>query len=123
MRAHWSTVPHNIVGLRQKLLTQKARPVEERCVLCHKSRGSLVAATRPCPESLAGIALPCAAGRAEAAHAPRGDEPPLLNLWEAYHQSPPVPWRLLMRQPFVLWALLLLVCLFLREVMYSLRGW
>ena len=97
--------------------------MEDRCVLCNKPLGSLVAATRPCPESIAGIALPCAAWRAEVEHAPRGEEPPLPNLWEAYHQSPPVPWRLLLRQPFVLWGLLLLVCLLLREVIYSLRGW
>jgi hypothetical protein len=107
----------------RKLLTQKAHPVEDRCVLCNKPLASLVAATRPCPESIAGIALPCATWQAEAEHAPREEEPPLPNLWEAYHQSPPVPWRLLRRQPFVLWGLLLLVCLLLREVMYSLRGW
>ena len=101
----------------------KAHPVEDRCVLCNKSLESLVAATRPCPESIAGIALPCAAWRAEVEHALRGEEPPLPNLWEAYHQSPPVPWRQLLRQPFVLWGLLLLVCLLLREMMYSLRGW
>ena len=73
--------------------------MEDRCVLCNKPLGSLVAATRPCPESIAGIALPCAAWRAEAEHAPQGEEPPLPNLWEAYHQSSPVPWRLLLRQP------------------------
>ena len=97
--------------------------MEERCVLCNKSLESLVAATHPCSESIAGIALPCAAWRAEAEPAPRGEEPPLPNLWETYHQSAPVPWGLLLRQPFVLWGLLLLVCLLLREVMYSLRGW
>ena len=82
-----------------------------------------MAAAHPCPESIAGLALPCATRRAEAEHAPQGTEPPLPNLWEAYQQSPPVPWRQLLRQPFVLWGLLLLVCLLLREVMYSLRGW
>ena len=97
--------------------------MEDTCVLCNKPLGNLVTATRPCPESLAGIAPPCAAWRAAAEHAPRGEEPSLPNLWEAYHQSPPVPWRLLRRQPFVLWGLLLLVCLLLREVMYSWRAW
>ena len=82
-----------------------------------------MAASRPCPECIAGIALPGAAWRAEVEHAPREEGPPLPNLWEAYHQSPPVPWRLLLRQPFVLWGLLVLVCLLLREVMYSLHGW
>jgi hypothetical protein len=72
---------------------------------------------------MAGHALPCAAGHEKAEYTPQGDTPPFLNLWEAYHQSPPVSWRQLLRQPFVLWALLLLVCLFLREALYSLRGW
>ena len=93
--------------------------MQDRCVLCNKHIGSIAAATRPCPESIAGIALPCA----EAAFAPRGEEAPLLNLWEASQYSPRVPWRLLLRRPFVLWSLLLLVGLFIREVMYSLRGW
>ena len=100
----------------------KVHPVEDRCVLCNKPLESLVAATRPCPESIAGMALPCAAWRAQVERAPRGERPPLPNLWEAYQQSPVVPWRLLLRQPFVLWGLLLLVCLLLREVMYSLGG-
>ena len=82
-----------------------------------------MAATRPCPESIAGIALPCATWRPEAEHVSPGEKPPLPNLWEAYHQSPPVPWRLLLRQPFVLWSLLMLAGLFLHEVMCSLRGW
>jgi len=82
-----------------------------------------MAATHLCPESIAGIALPGVTRRAEVDPAPPGDEPPVPSLWEAYHQSPPVPWKLLRRQPFVLWGLLLLVCLLLREVIYSLRGW
>ena len=119
----WKKVVRPRLVLRQwQLLTQKVHPVE-RCVLCNKSLESLVAATRPCPASIAGIALPCAAWRAEVEHAPRGEEPPGPNLWGAYDQSPPVPWRLLLRQPFVLWGLLLLICLLIREVMYSWRGW
>jgi hypothetical protein len=118
----WVTRPH-LVPRQLRLLTQKARPVEDRCVLCNKPLGSILAATRPCPESIAGIALPCAERRAQGAPAPRGEEPPLLNLWAAYHHSPRVPWRLLLRQRFVLWCLLLLVCLFIREVLYSFRGW
>src|SRR5262245_13965653 len=111
-----------LVLRQRRLLAEKAHPVEDRCVLCNKSFGSLVVAARPCPESIAGIALPCAAWRAQIEHAPRGEESPVPNLWEAYQQSRPVAWRLLLRQPFVLWGLLLLVCLLLREVMYSLRG-
>ena len=97
--------------------------MEDRCVLCNKPVESLGAATLPCPESIAGIALPCAAGRQETAQAPRGDGPLVLNMWEAYQHSPPVPWRLLLRQPFVLWSLLVLVGLLIREVVCSLRGW
>jgi len=109
--------------IQPRLLTKKAHTVEDRCVLCNKPVDSIVAATHPCPESIAGIALPCAAWREETDQAPQGDDPPLLNRWEAYHHSPPVPWRLLLRQPFVLWSFLLLVCLFIYEVMCSLRGW
>jgi len=97
--------------------------VEDRCVLCNKPRENIVAVTHPCPESVAGIALPCAAWREETELTPWGDAPPLLHIWEAYQQSPPVPWRLLLRQPFVLWSLLVLMGLFLHEVMCSLRGW
>jgi len=106
-------------------------------VLCNKPIESIVAATPPCPESIAGIALPCVAWREETEQAPRGDGPPVggdglpvggdgpsvLNRWEAYHHSPPVPWRLLLRQPVVRWSLLVLVCLLIHEVMCSLRGW
>ena len=106
-----------------RLLTKKARTVEERCVLCNKPIDSIVAATHSCPESIAGIILPCAAWREETDQVSQGDDPSLLNLWEAYHQSPAVPWRLLLRQPLVLWSLLLLVCLLVHEVMCSLRGW
>ena len=97
--------------------------MEDRCVLCNKPIESIVAATPPCPESIAGIALPCAAGREETEQALRGDRPPLLNMWEAYHHSPPVPWRQLLRQPLVRWSLFLLVGLLIHEVMCSLRGW
>ena len=97
--------------------------MKDRCVLCNKSIESIVAATHPCPESIAGIALPCATWHQETEPAPQGDHPPLLNMWEAYHLSPPVPWGLLLRQPLVRWALLVLVGLFLHEVMRSLRGW
>ena len=97
--------------------------MEEKCVLCNRPLADLGAATRPCPESIAGIVLPCAPGRAGAEHVAQGAKPPLPKLWEAAHQSPPVPWRLLLRQPFVLWGLLLLVCLLLREVLYSWRAW
>ena len=97
--------------------------MEDMCVLCNKPIGSIVSAAHPCPESVAGIALPCAAWRAETELASRGDDPPLLNMWEAYHHSPPVPWRLLLRQPLVLWSLLVLVSLFIHEVLYSLHGW
>ena len=97
--------------------------MEDRCVLCNKPVDSLVATPHPCPESIAGIVLPCAAGREETEQAPQRDGPLVLNMWEAYHQSPPVPWRLLLRQPLVLWSLLVLVGLLIREVMCSLRGW
>ena len=97
--------------------------MEDTCVLCNKPLGSIVRATHPCPESVAGIALRCAAWRAETELTPRRDDPPLLNMWEAYQHSPPVPWRLLLRQPFVLWSLFVLVGLFLHEVMRSVCGW
>jgi len=109
--------------LLKEKLPKKVRTVEDTCVLCNKPIGSIVRATHSCPESVAGVALPCAAWREETELAPRGDDPPLLNMWEVYHHSPPVPWRLLLRQPFVLWSLLVLVCLFLHEVLCSLRGW
>ena len=99
-----------------RLLTKKARTVEDRCVLCNEPIDSIVAATHSCPESMAGIALPCAAWCEETDQAPQGDDPSLPNFWEAYHQSPSVPWRLLLRQPLVLWSLLLLVCLLVHEL-------
>jgi hypothetical protein len=91
--------------------------VEERCLLCHKPVESLAADTCQCLEDLAAGDWSGAAWREALAQGLRGEEPPCLYLWAAYHASPPVPWRLLLRRPFVRWVLLFLLGLFAYELL------
>jgi hypothetical protein len=95
--------------------------VEGRCVLCDQPIRTIMAATRPCPESIEGIALPCTEWREAFEQEPRGEQPLVPSMWASSQQSPPVPWRQLLSTPGVFWSLLFLVYLCVRELLVLLR--